>query len=195
MNSNLPSGTVTFLFTDIEGSTQLAQKFTDELPVLLARHKDILKQVFEAQHGFVFQVVGDSFSVAFHTALDALKAAVEAQRTLQNEAWSPAPIHVRMGIHTGAAQLAENSSIEGPYSGYSTLAITQRIMSAAHGGQILLSQVTRDLVNEGLPADITLQDMGEHRLKDVLHPLHVYQMATADLRAHFPPLRTLESFP
>src|SRR6185503_17403729 len=115
MKSDLPSGTVTFLFTDIEGSTQLAQKFSIDLPALFARHKDILKQAFEAHRGFVFQVVGDSFSVAFHTAMDALQAAIAAQRALQNETWSPASIRVRMGIHTGAAELAEDASVEGPY--------------------------------------------------------------------------------
>ena len=195
MRPDLPTGTVTFLFTDIEGSTKLAQEYTDELRALLARHKEILNQAIKAHDGFVFQVVGDSFSVAFDTAENALNAAAEAQRRLQDEAWSPAPIKVRMGIHTGAAQLVDDSSMEGPYSGYSTLAMTQRIMSAAHGGQILLSQITRDLIGEQLPSDITLLDMGKHRLKDLLHRIHLYQVVAADLPADFPPLKTLESFP
>src|SRR5512133_2264877 len=163
--NQFPSGTVTFLFTDIEGSTQLAQKFTGDLPILLARHKELLKQAFDLHHGYIFQVVGDSFSVAFHTATDALNAGTDAQRRLQNEAWSPTPVHVRMGLHTGAAELAEDASVEGPYAGYATLALTQRIMSAAHGGQILLSQRARDLVLEQLSSDMSLLDMGEHRLK------------------------------
>ena len=195
MKPDLPTGTVTFLFTDIEGSTKLAQEYADALPALLARHKEILKQAIEAHNGFVFQVVGDSFSVAFDTAMNALKAASGAQRRLQNEEWSPAPIKVRMGIHTGAAQLADDSSIEGPYSGYTTLALTQRIMSAAHGGQILISKITHDLVWEQLSSDITLLDMGEHRLKDLLHPIHLYQVIADDLPTNFPPLKTLESFP
>ena len=149
MKPDLPTGTVTFLFTDIEGSTHLAQKFTDDLPMLLARHKELLKQAFDAHHGYTFQVVGDSFSVAFHRAMDALNAGIDAQRRLQNEAWAPAPVHVRMGIHTGAAELAEDVSVEGPYAGYATLALTQRIMSAAHGGQILLSQSTRRSARRG----------------------------------------------
>jgi class 3 adenylate cyclase len=194
MKPHLPTGTVTFLFTDIESSTKLAQEYAEALPALLARHKEILRQAIEPQHGFVFQVVGDSFSVAFDTAVNALKAASEAQRFLHKEAWSPAPIKVRMGIHTGAAQLADDSSIQGPYSGYATLALTQRIMSAAHGGQILVSQITRDLVWEQLPSDITLLDMGEHRLKDVTHAIHLYQVAAADLPTNFPPVKTLESF-
>src|SRR5258705_11181264 len=173
MRTNIPSGTVPFFFTDIEGSTKLAQEYADDLPVLLARHQKILKQAIEVHNGFIFQVVGDSFSAAFNTAMNALKAASEAQRQLQDEAWSPAPIKVRMGIHTGAAQLADDPSMEGPYSGYATLAMTQRIMSAAHGGQILLSQITHDLVWEQLSSEFTLLDLGEHRLKDLLHPVHL----------------------
>ena len=195
MKPDLPTGTVTFLFTDIEGSTKLSQEYADDLSVLLTRHREILNQTIEAHHGFIFQVVGDSFSVAFDTARNAVSAASEVQRLLHNEAWSPVPIKVRMGIHTGVAQLADDALIEGPYSGYATLALTQRIMSAAHGGQILISQVTRDLVLEQLPSEITLLDMGEHRLKDLLHLIHLYQVTLADLPANFPPLKTLESFP
>jgi predicted ATPase/class 3 adenylate cyclase len=195
MRSDLPSGTVTFLFTDIEGSTKLSQQYADELPALLARHKEILNQAIEMHNGFIFQIVGDSFSAAFDIAASALKAALEAQRQLQSEPWSPAPIKVRMGIHTGAAQLTDDASVEGPYSGYASLAMTQRIMSAAHGGQILISQITRDLVGEQLPLHISLVDMGEHWLKDLLHPVHLYQVTVTDLPATFPPLKTLESFP
>ena len=137
--SSLPSGTVTFLFTDIEGSTKLAQQHPDEMPVLLARHNQILHQAIEAYNGYVFQIVGDSFSAAFHSASDALHAALDAQRNLYHEAWNPAPIKVRMGIHTGAAQL-EAVSNESRYSGYATLALTQRIMTAGHGGQIFVEQ-------------------------------------------------------
>ncbi len=144
---NLPSGTVTFLFTDIEGSTKLAQQYPEAMPALLARHNEILNQAIEVHHGFVFRIIGDSFSASFHNANDALHAALEAQRFLHNEAWSPAPIKVRMGIHTGAAQL-EIDSKESPYSGYATLALTERIMSAGHGGQILLSQSTYDLTRD-----------------------------------------------
>src|SRR5688572_24792471 len=151
MNS-LPSGTVTFLFTDIEGSTKLAQEHPKEMPELLARHNAILNQSIETHHGFVFRIVGDSFSAAFHTASDALSAALEAQRTLQNESWVPAPIKVRMGIHTGSAQLKDDPQGQGPsYEGYGTLALTQRIMSVGHGGQILFSQITHDLVKDRLP--------------------------------------------
>src|SRR5262245_37488511 len=106
--NQFPTGTDTFLFTDIEGSTRLAQEHPEEMPELLARHNAILNQSIEMYHGFVFRIIGDSFSSAFHTASDALSSALEAQRALQNEPWSPAPIKVRMGIHTGSAQIKED---------------------------------------------------------------------------------------
>jgi len=190
---DLPSGTVTFLFTDIEGSTKLSQQHPDAMPALLARHHEILNQAIDAHNGYVFQIVGDSFSAAFHSAIDALNAALDAQRHLQNESWSPAPIKVRMGIHTGMAQL--NNSNQTIYSGYTTLALTQRIMSAGHGGQILLSGATRELVRNVLPENAELLDMGEKRLKDLLRPEHLYQLNISGLPSTFPPLKTLDSFP
>ncbi len=188
-----PSGTVTFLFTDIEGSTKLAQEHRDAMPGLLARHNLILHRAIEAHNGYVFQVVGDSFAVAFHSASDALHAAVDAQRDLQSEAWTPALIKVRMGLHTGAAQLQIDSN-DNPYSEYATLAATQRIMSAGHGGQILLSGATRELVRDVLPAETNLLDLGEKRLKDLRSPEHLYQLNIAGLPTTFPPLKTLDSF-
>jgi predicted ATPase/serine/threonine protein kinase len=188
----LPTGTVTFLFTDIEGSTKLAQKFPDAMPAMIARHNEILTQVFESQHGYIFQIVGDSFAAAFHNANDAVNAALEAQRKIHNEAWAPAPIKVRMGIHTGAAQLQIESK-DTPYSGYATLALTQRIMSAGHGGQILLSQTTHDLTRDRLPENAQLIDMGERRLKDILRPEKIYQLHIPDLPNEFPLLKTLDT--
>lgn len=190
MNS-LPSGTVTFLFTDIEGSTKLAQEHPNEMPALLARHNEILHQAIQNQSGYVFQIVGDSFSAAFHSATDAVNAAVIAQRSLQTEAWNPAPIKVRIGIHTGEAQLND----EKQYSGYGTIALTQRIMTAGHGRQVLLSSATRELVRDSLPVDAELLDLGEKRLKGLLRPEHLYQLNMAGLPASFPALRTLDSFP
>src|SRR5687767_10851192 len=146
----LPTGTVTFLFTDIEGSTRLSQQYPEAMPVLLARHNAILSQAIEAHNGLVFQIIGDSFSAAFPSASDALCAALAAQRSLYQEPWSPAPIKVRMGVHTGTAQ-AEAGSGEIRYSGYTTLALTQRIMSAGHGGQILLSRIAQELTRDKLP--------------------------------------------
>jgi predicted ATPase/class 3 adenylate cyclase len=189
---NFPSGTVTFLFTDIEGSTKLAQQYPDAMPALLARHNEILNRSIQAHNGFVFRTVGDSFSAAFHTANDALNAALDAQRKLQNESWSPAPIKVRMGINTGAAKLMDDSK-ETYYEGYATLALTQRVMSVGHGGQILLSQTTHDLVQDKLPDKTELSDMSEHRLKDIFRTERLYQVVADDLLSEFPPLKTLET--
>lgn len=186
----LPSGIVTFLFTDIEGSTKLAQEYPDAMPALLARHNEILKQTIEAYNGFVFQMVGDSFAAAFQNASEALQAALDAQRLLHNEGWVPAPIKVRMGIHTGAAQV-DGDLNEIRYSGYTTLALTQRIMSAGHGGQILLSQAAHDLTADKLPAEVELVDQGERRLKDLVRTEHLYQVSAPDLPSAFPPLKTL----
>ncbi|HZJ22574.1 MAG TPA: adenylate/guanylate cyclase domain-containing protein [Anaerolineales bacterium] len=185
-----PTGTVTFLFTDIEGSTKLAQEYPGEMPSLLARHNQILNESIESNHGFVFRIVGDSFSAAFHTASDALTAALNAQQKLQNEAWSPAPIKVRMGIHTGTAKLRDDA--HGTfYEGYQTLALTQRIMSVGHGGQILLSQITYDLAKDKPYGGTELRDMGERRLKDIFKTEHIYQVVAPDLISEFPPLTTI----
>ena len=192
MNS-LPSGTVTFLFTDIEGSTKLAQQYPDAMPTMLARHHEILHQAIQINNGYVFQIVGDSFAVAFHSAGDALNAACGAQQLLQNEAWTPAPIKVRMGIHTGTSHFNDTSAPT-VYSGYATLASTQRIMSAGHGGQILISGATRELVRDALPTNTELVDLGEKRLKDLLRPEHLYQLNRAELTTTFPPLKTLDLF-
>ena len=193
MNTNLTTGTVSFLFTDIEGSTKLAQDHPDAMPSLLARHNEILNESIEAHHGFTFRIVGDSFSAAFHTASDALHAALDAQRKLQDESWSPAPIKVRMGINTGTAQWKDDPQGHGAfYEGYATLALTQRVMSVGHGGQILLSQSTVDLAKSKLDNTTELRDMGERRLKDIAKPEHLYQLVAADLLSDFPPLTTLE---
>ena len=191
--TNLPSGTVTFLFTDIEGSTKLAQQYPDAMPALLARHHEILNQSIQSQNGYVFQNDGDSLAVAFHSAIDALNAALGAQQLLQNEAWTPAAIKVRMGIHTGTAKLNDGSAPT-VYTGYTTLALTQRVMSAGHGGQILLSSATRELVRDSLPAHTELIDLGEKRLKDLLRLERLYQLNAAGLPSTFPPLKTLDAF-
>ncbi|HJS19691.1 MAG TPA: adenylate/guanylate cyclase domain-containing protein, partial [Anaerolineales bacterium] len=187
----LPSGTVTFLFTDIEGSTRLAQQHPDQMPALLARHNEILTRTIQAHQGTVFQVVGDAICASFSSANDALEAALEAQRQLQEEAWRPAPIKVRMGIHTGTVYLNGDNE----YSGYATLALSQRVTNAGHGGQILLSSAARELVRDSPPKDAELVDLGERRLKDLLRPEHLYQLNASGLPSTFPPLKTLDSFP
>jgi len=184
----LPSGTVTFLFTDIESSTKLAQGFPNESPRLFARHNEILKQAFESHNGYVFEIVGDSFAVAFQDPKDALAAAKTAQATLLEENWSPAPVKVRMGIHTGSAQLQEGQT-ESPYLGYSTLALTQRVMSAGHGGQILLSHGSEKYLHENLPEGTTLRDIGRYQLKGINQPENLFQVVADDMDANFPPLK------
>src|SRR5262245_3444823 len=193
--NNLPSGTVTFLFTDIEGSTKLAQDYPDGLPSLLARHREILQGSIQAQNGYIFQIVGDSFSAACHSPKDGLKAALTEKGQLQNESWAPASVKVRMGIHTGAAQLADDPGIQGPYSGYATIALTQRIMSVAHGGQILVSQSTYELTRDEMAGKSQFVDMGEHHIKSILRPVRLYQLNAPDLPSHFPPLKTLDYSP
>ncbi|HZM24443.1 MAG TPA: adenylate/guanylate cyclase domain-containing protein, partial [Anaerolineales bacterium] len=187
----LPSGTVTFLFTDIEGSTKLAQQYPEAAPALMDRHNEILGQAIASHNGFTFEIVADSLAGAFHNASDALEAALDIQRALYKEAWSPAPIKVRIGIHTGPAQLEDSPN--GPrYSGYATLATSQRIMSAGHGGQILSSQIVADLIRDQLPAGIQLLDMREWRLKDIAQPVRLYQITAPDLPSDFAPLRAGE---
>src|SRR5512141_2935519 len=150
--SELPSGTVTFLFTDIEGSTKLWQEQPEAMASAHARHDEILRTAIESNHGYIFQIVGDSFSAAFHTAMDGLRAALAAQRGLQKT--SEVSIRVRMGLHTGSAEILP----DGKYEGYATIASTQRVMSAAHGGQTLLTQTTYDLLQNAAPDNVTLQD-------------------------------------
>jgi predicted ATPase/class 3 adenylate cyclase len=193
--SNLPTGTVTFLFTDIEGSTPLAQQYPEAMPTLLARHHAILRQAIEARSGHVFRIVGDAFCAAFHTASDALHAALDAQRGLQHEGWEPAPVKVRMGIHAGAAQAGVSEERADGYVGYLTLTRAQRIMSTAHGGQVLLSNSTAELLRDQLPAGVALRDMGEHRLKGLANLERLWQIVTPDLLAEFPPLQSLNAIP
>lgn len=191
----LPTGTVTFLFTDIQGSTALAQNYPDALPALLARHNAILREAIESNHGRVFRIVGDAFCAAFPTPGDGFQAALMAQRALQNERWTPAPVLVRMGIHTGEAHAIGTASDAEAYTGYLTLTRAQRVMSTAHGGQILLSHTTAELVREALPRDLSLRDMGAHKLKGLLHSENLWQVVAPDLVQDFAPLETLDAAP
>ena len=189
---NLPSGTVTFLFTDIEGSTRLWQEQPEAMAAAHARHDEILRGAIESNHGYVFQIVGDSFSAAFHHAVDGLRAVLAAQRGLYAETWrESAVIKVRMGLHTGEAEILPN----GKYDGYATIASTQRVMSAAHGGQTLLTQTTYDLLQSVLPSDVNLHDMGEHRLKDLRTALRLYQVSIPELPQDFPAIKSLATQP
>lgn len=199
--SSLPTGTVTFLFTDIEGSTKLAQEYPRLWESIRDSHHAILQSAMEAHNGYVFQIIGDAFCVAFHTASEGLNAAIDAQRALARMREnadssftvhpSPFPIIVRMGIHTGEAELQVN----GEYHGYLAMSLVQRVMSAGHGGQILLSNVTENLLRGQLPRDVTLRDMGEHRFKNITQSVRVFQVVVRDLQSEFPPLRALDIHP
>src|SRR5260221_7996397 len=189
MTSN-PTGTVTFLFTDIEGSTKMALEYPETWEVLRSRHDRILREVIEANDGYVFQIIGDAFCAAFHTAGEALGAGIKSQLDLNHENWGNAQIKVRMGIHTGKAEIQKT----GEYHGYLTLSQVQRLMSAGHGGQVLISLATQELIRNELPEGIMLRDMGERQLKDMIHPEHIYQLVIANLPSDFPPIKTLDVY-
>jgi predicted ATPase/class 3 adenylate cyclase len=191
MNPQFPSGTVTFLFTDIEGSTRLAQAYPDKWEALRARHHAILRSAMEAHNGYVFQVIGDAFCVAFATAGEALRAALQSQQDLQAEKWGESIVRVRMGIHTGKAEVQP----DGQYQGYLCMSRVQRVMSVAYGGQILVSNTSAELMRGELPEGTCLLDMQEHRLKGLLNPEHLWQAVAPNLRKDFPPLQSLNSIP
>ena len=188
--AHLPTGTITFLFSDIEGSSKKWEQHPDAMRVALATHDRLLRQTFESNGGYVFKTIGDAFCVAFDTALDALTGAVQAQRALRDATFEGiAEMKVRMALHTGAAEHRD-----GDYFGQSLNRVA-RILSSAHGGQVLLSLPTEELVRDSLPMGIQLRALGEHRLRDLARPEHLFQMVTADLPSQFPALRSLESVP
>ncbi len=185
---SLPTGTVTLLFTDIEGSTRLLQQLGDRYADVLAECRHLLRAAFQEWGGHEVDTQGDAFFVAFARATDAVLAAVDAQRALAAHPWPEgATVRVRIGLHTGEPSLASE--------GYVGMDVHRaaRIMSAAHGGQVLLSQTTSNLVEQDLPDDVTLRDLGEHRLKDLGRPRRLFQLVISDIPADFPPLRTLDA--
>ena len=182
-----PSGTVTFLFTDIEGSTRLWDEHPEEMRAALARHDVLLRHAIEAQGGHVFHTSGDAFCVVFARATDAVVAALDAQRALQTESWAVGPLRVRMALHTGEAE-----ERDGDYYG-PPLNRCARILSAGHGGQVLLSRTTAELVEDALPDRGELKSLGEHRLRDLSLPETLFQLAHPDTAAVFPRLRSLQA--
>jgi predicted ATPase/class 3 adenylate cyclase len=185
----LPTGTVTFLFSDIEGSTRLVQALGDAFPALLERHQALLRGAFGDAGGVEVTTEGDSFFVVFRGALAAVGAAVAAQRALAAEPWpeEAGSVRVRMGLHTGEATLGGDN-----YVGLDVHRAA-RIGGAAHGGQVLISDTTRALVHGSLPDDIGLMELGEFRLKDLDRPERLTQLTVAGLPQTFPPPRSLES--
>jgi len=182
--------TVTFLFTDIEGSTQHWEQHQEAMRAALSRHDAILRGTIERRGGRVFKTMGDSFCAVFGTAQEALAAAVDAQRSLHAEPWpETAVLRVRMALHTGAVQ-----DRGGDYFGPPVNRVA-RLLAAGHGGQILLSQSTAGLVHDAMPEGTDLFDLGEHGLKDLARPERISQLVARDLPAHFPPLETLSTRP
>jgi len=188
--AELPSGTVTFLFTDIEGSTRLWEEFPEGMQGALATHDAILRDSIEHHGGQVVKTTGDGFHAAFGVATDAAVAALAVQRALEAVRWTETrPLRVRVGIHTGAAELRD-----GDYYG-TVLNRAARLMSIAHGGQVVCSQATADLLREPLPVGVELADLGEHALRDLARPERVYQISEAGVPQAFPPLRSIGAFP
>jgi predicted ATPase/class 3 adenylate cyclase len=178
------------LFSDIEGSTKLWDRFPDEMKVALAKHDALMRQAIEAHKGYVFKTIGDAFCAAFETVTDALDAVIAAQRALIAEDWGEVgKIRARMALHSGIAQ-----ERDGDYFGPPVNRVA-RLLAAGHGGQVLLSLATVELLRDHMPEDTSLRDYGERRLKDLVRPEHIFQLLAPDLPSEFPPLKSLESFP
>jgi WD40 repeat protein/serine/threonine protein kinase/class 3 adenylate cyclase len=183
---DLPAGTVSFLFTDIVGSTPLWEKKPRAMRESVAKHNAILKEVIEGHEGRVFKVIGDAFQAAFMAPWQAVEAAIVGQRSLSEAEWGETgPIQVRMGVHIGTAEISE-----GDYVASHTLNRVARIMSAGHGGQVLISLAVAELIRGNLPPEVQLKDLGEHYLKGLSHAEHIFQVSALGLGIDFPPLVT-----
>jgi len=192
-NEKLPTGTVTFLFTDIVGSTPLWERQPDLMAEALETHNKALRETIEGYGGIVFKTVGDAFQAAFSTAPQALRAAIAGQKALADAPWNElGELKVRIGLHTGEAQLDPGGD---EYAVSHTKNRIGRIHSVAHGGQILLSEETADLVKRSLPEGVTLKDLGEHHLKGMEWLEHLYQVCALGLAQEFPPLATTITHP
>ncbi len=186
----LPTGTVTFLFTDIEGSTKLWEAHPQLMRAALARHDAVMRETIAGADGCIFKTVGDAFCAAFALAPDAVEAVVAAQQAIGFEAWpEETPIRVRMALHTGPVE-SRDSDYFGP-----ALNHVARLLSTGHGGQTLLSQTTYDLVRDTLPGAVSLHDLGAHKLKDLARPEQVYELRHPDLPRDFPPIKSLSTHP
>ena len=187
----LPSGIVTFLFTDIQGSTPLWERDPDGMRLSLRQHHAILYEAIITNGGQVFKTVGDAFQAVFVEPSAAAMAAVAGQRGLATATWgSTGPLAVRMGLHMGSARAKNND-----YPAEHTLNRVARIMSAGHGGQILLSSEVATMIRQELPPQIILTDLGQHRLKGMQELEHIYQLVASDLPSEFPPLQSLSPNP
>ncbi len=180
----LPTGTVTLLFTDIEGSTRLWDRHPDAMSAALERHDALMRSAIESSGGYVFKTVGDAFCAAFASGKDAVAAAGAAQRALHAEVWpSEATLRVRMALHTG-----ECEERNGDYFGPAVNRIA-RLGATAHGGQVVVSRSTAEVVRDRLPNGMKLVELGLHSLKDLERPEEVFQLDVDGVSADFPPLR------
>jgi predicted ATPase/class 3 adenylate cyclase len=185
-----PTGTITFLFTDIEGSTRKWEQHPETMRRVLGEHDALLRAAFEAHGGLVFKTIGDAFCVAFDTAQNGVNGALAAQRALHAQSWEDVGgLRVRMALHTGAAEHRD-----GDYFGQALNRVA-RMLASAHGGQVLLSLATQELVRDQLPDGVQVRSLGEHRLRDLARAEHLFQLHAKDLPSEFPPLRSLESVP
>jgi class 3 adenylate cyclase len=182
----LPTGCVTFLFTDIVGSTALWERYPGEMPQALTRHNEIVRAAVEAHRGVVFRTGGDAFYTAFAEAPDGVAAALAAQRALLAAAWGAVgALRVRMALHTGQVELVDSDYIGRP------LNRVARLLAVTYGGQVLLSQKTAHLVVGALPPGASLRDLGEHCLRDLAQAERIFQLVASGLPTQFPPLPTL----
>jgi predicted ATPase/class 3 adenylate cyclase len=184
-----PTGTLTFLFTDIEGSTRLWDLDAPAMQAVLASHDEVIRWAIEDHGGYVFKTMGDAFCAAFPTGPDALECALDTQRRLlSSPREQTSPLKVRIALHTGAAE-----ERDGDYFG-PPLNRVARLLSSAHGGQVLVSLATQELVRDQLPGGTSLRYLGEHRLKDLFRPEKIFQLLAPELPSEFPPLRTLGAY-
>ena len=187
--AELPTGTVTFLFTDLEGSTRLWEEYPDAMQGALARHDEILRDAIASHDGHIVKTTGDGVHAAFASATTAMRAARDAQLALAAETWdATGALHVRMGIHTGPAEQRD-----GDYYG-TALNRAARLMSRRNGGQVVVSLTTEELLRDDMPEDCSLVDLGEHGLRDLLRPERVFQLDHPGLVRQFPSLRSLDAF-
>jgi predicted ATPase/class 3 adenylate cyclase len=185
-----PTGTVTFLFSDIEGSTERWERDRELMASAIARHDALVRAAFETHQAYVFKTMGDAFCAAFARPEDAIAAALEAQRAIAAEDFSAVGgVHVRMALHTGSA-----TERDGDYFGPAVNRVA-RILTIGHGGQVLVSGTSADLLQGVMPPQASLRDLGAHRLKDLARPEQVYQLVALDLPQMFPALRSLDQLP
>lgn len=186
----LPSGTVTLLFTDVAGSTELVKRLHENYGNVLAMHRALLRAAFSEHDGAEVDTQGDAFFIAFGGAREAVSAAVGAQRALAKHSWGDGvAVSIRVGIHTGEPHRAQH--------GYTGLAVHRgaRLCSMANGGQVLLSQATAGIVDDEEITGVTLRDLGEYRLKDFDRPERIFQLVVDGLPSEFPPLSAVDEQP